>query len=116
MNENGKWSHYPHLKQVSFDILKLWEQGLSQKDIREMAKNKEIGDPPLSAQSVDRLYLELVQLKLIKKTENHIVGIVKKKFHTQLMRDVKNVNLGLFVIVELVIVKTQKGKNEDTNR
>ena len=30
-----------------------------------MAKNKEIGDPPLSAPSVDRLYLELKQLKII---------------------------------------------------
>ena len=41
-------------------------------ELHEMAKNKEIGDPPLSAQSVDRLYLELVQLKLIKKDrESH---------------------------------------------
>ena len=67
MNEGGEWKHYPYLKQGSFEILKLWKQGLSQKEIREMGKNKEIGDPPLSAQSVDRLYLELVRLKLIKK-------------------------------------------------
>ena len=67
MNEGGEWKHYPYLKQVSFEILKLHEQGLSQGQIREMARNKEIGTPPLSAPSVDRLYLELVKLKLIEK-------------------------------------------------
>jgi DNA-directed RNA polymerase subunit N (RpoN/RPB10) len=67
MNEGGEWNHYPYLKKVSFVILKLSEQGLSQQDIRVMANNKEIGEPPLSAPSVDRLYLELVRLKLIKK-------------------------------------------------
>jgi hypothetical protein len=65
MNEGGEWKHYPYLKQVSFEILKLSQQGLDQKQIREMAKNKEIGEPPLSAPSVDRLYLELKQLNLI---------------------------------------------------
>ncbi len=67
MNEGGEWNHYPYLKQVSFEILKLSQQGLSQQDIRVMANNKEIGEPPLSAPSVDRLYLELVRLKLIQK-------------------------------------------------
>tara|TARA_R100000687_G_scaffold82154_1_gene80666 strand:- start:1073 stop:1516 length:444 start_codon:yes stop_codon:yes gene_type:complete len=65
MSEQGEWKHYPFLKQNSFEILKLHEQGLSQQQIRDMAKNKEIGDPPLSAASVDRLYLELARLKLI---------------------------------------------------
>ena len=67
MNEGGEWKHYPYLNQVSFEILKLHEQGLSQQEIREMGKNKEIGDPPLSAPSVDRKYLELVKLQLIEK-------------------------------------------------
>ena len=67
MNEGGEWNHYPYLKQVSFEILKLSQQGLTQQEIRAMANNKEIGEPPLSAPSVDRLYLELVRLKLIKK-------------------------------------------------
>ena len=83
MDENGTWKHYPYLKQVSFEILKLWKQGLSQKEIREMGKNKEIGDPPLSAQSVDRLYLELVQLKLIKKDrESHCWNCKKEISHS----------------------------------
>jgi hypothetical protein len=68
MDEFGLWKHYPYLRQISFEILKLHEQGLSQHQIRDMAKNKEIGEegkPPLSWQSVDRLYLELKQLKII---------------------------------------------------
>ena len=67
MNEGGEWKHYPYLNQDSFEILKLHKQGLTQQEIREMGKNKEIGDPPLSAPSVDRKYLELVNLQLIEK-------------------------------------------------
>jgi hypothetical protein len=67
MNEGGEWKHYPYLKQDSFEILKLHKQGLTQQEIREMANNKEIGTPPLSAPSVDRKYLELVKLQLIEK-------------------------------------------------
>ena len=70
MNEGGEWKHYPYLKQVSFKILQLANSGLTQSEIREMGKNKEIaeeGKPPLSSSSVDRLYLELVKLGLIKK-------------------------------------------------
>jgi len=65
MNECGEWNHYPYLKQVSFEILKLHNAGVSQQDLRKMAESKEIGDPPLSAPSVDRLYLELKKLGLI---------------------------------------------------
>tara|TARA_R110000851_G_scaffold109544_1_gene231913 strand:+ start:673 stop:2736 length:2064 start_codon:yes stop_codon:yes gene_type:complete len=68
MNEDGEWSHYPFLKQISFEILKLHNQGLSQEEIRKMAENKEVrdgSDTPYSASSVDRLYLELVREGLI---------------------------------------------------
>ncbi len=68
MDENGIWKHYPYLPQVAFQILKLHTQGLSQQQIRDMAKNKEIGEPPLSASSVDRYYLELVNLGLISRS------------------------------------------------
>ena len=69
-NEDGEWSHYPFLKQVSFEILNLHEQGLTQEEIRQMAKDKEVrdgSDTPYSASSVDRLYLELVREGLINK-------------------------------------------------
>ena len=68
MDENGIWKHYPYLPQVAFQILKLHTQGLSQQQIRDMARNKEIGEPPLSAPSVDRYYLELVNLGLISRS------------------------------------------------
>ena len=68
MDENGIWKHYPYLPQVAFEILKLHTQGLSQQQIRDMARNKEIGEPPLSAPSVDRYYLELVNLGLINRS------------------------------------------------
>ena len=70
MDENGKWRHYPFLKQISFVILGLHEQGLSQEQIRSMAKEKEVRDMKDNAYSpshVDKLYKELVSLKLIKK-------------------------------------------------
>ena len=63
MDENGTWKHYPYLKQVSFEILKLHKQGLTQQQIRNM--HKEIGNPPLSSSSVDRYYKQLVELNLI---------------------------------------------------
>jgi hypothetical protein len=75
MNEDGEWKHYPFLKQISFEILRLSEQGLTQEEIREMAKNKEVrdgSDAAYSASSVDRLYLELVKEGLIvKKRSTH---------------------------------------------
>ena len=73
MNEDGEWKHYPYLKQISFVILQLHQQGLTQSEIREMAKNKEIKDEQGTTypqSTVDRLYLELVKLQLIKKNRN----------------------------------------------
>ena len=70
MDENGQWKHYPYLKQISFVILGLHNQGLTQEEIRNMAKNKEVRDmngTDYSSSSVDRLYKELVTLKLIDK-------------------------------------------------
>ena len=37
MDENGQWRHYPYLKQISFVILGLAEQGHTQEEIRAMA-------------------------------------------------------------------------------
>ena len=70
MNEDGEWSNYPFLKQISFEILKLHNQGLSQEEIRQMANDKQVrdaNDNDYSASSVDRLYLELVKEGLIEK-------------------------------------------------
>ena len=81
MNEDGEWKHYPYLKQISFEILRLHEQGLTQSEIREMSKNKEIKDEQgiaVPSSTVDRLYRDLVQLQLIKKnrkTLNVTTGI-----------------------------------------
>jgi len=70
MNEDGEWSNYPFLKQISFEILKLHNQGFSQEEIRQMANDKQVrdaNDNDYSASSVDRLYLELVKEGLIEK-------------------------------------------------
>ena len=70
MNEDGQWRNYPYLKQISFEILKLSEQGFNQEQLRQMAKDKEIKDSSgdsYSSSSVDRLYLELVNLGLIER-------------------------------------------------
>ena len=70
MNEDGQWKNYPYLKQISFEILKLSEQGFNQEQLRQMAKDKEIKDSSgdsYSSSSVDRLYLELVNLGLIER-------------------------------------------------
>ena len=69
-NQDGEWEHYPFLKQISFEILRLSEHGLTQEEIRKMAENKEVrdgSDVAYSASSVDRLYLELVKEGLIEK-------------------------------------------------
>ena len=66
-------------------ILKLHQQGLTQKEIREMAKNKEIAGADgvsLSWQSVDRLYLELVKLKLIDKKRDTVCWSCRKPIST----------------------------------
>ena len=71
MDENGQWKHYPYLKQISFVILGLHNQGLTQEEIRNMAKNKEVRDMhdnDYSSSHVDKLYKELVSLKLIDKS------------------------------------------------
>ena len=75
MNEDGHWEHYPYLKQISFVILGLSNQGYTQEEIRNMAKEKEVRDMKDNAYSpshVDKLYKELVSLKLIDKNrETH---------------------------------------------
>ena len=84
-NEDGEWSHYPFLKQVSFEILNLHEQGLTQEEIRQMAKDKEVrdgSDTPYSASSVDRLYLELVKEGLIVKERSTGCWSCKKPIST----------------------------------
>ena len=79
MNEYGEWKAYPYLKQVSFQILKFHNQGMSQKEIREIHKELD-----LSAPSVDRLYKELVELKLIQKErKSHCWKCKKEISHTQ---------------------------------
>ena len=79
MNEYGEWKTYPYLKQVSFQILKFHNQGMSQKEIREIHKELD-----LSAPSVDRLYKELVELKLIQKErKSHCWKCKKEISHTQ---------------------------------
>ena len=95
MDEFGMWKHYPYLKQVSFEILKLHDQGLSQNQIRDMAKNKEIGDPPLSAPSVDRLYLELVHLKIIKKDRQSFCWKCKKEISHSAHERCQKCNYGI---------------------
>ena len=70
MSEQGEWKHYPYLKQISFVILGLANQGYTQEQIRTMAKNKEVRDHnnvDYSSSHVDRLYKQLVTLGLIKK-------------------------------------------------
>ena len=81
MNEEGEWSNYPFLKQISFEILKLHNQGLSQEEIRQLAKDKQVrdaNDNDYSASSVDRLYLELVREKLIIKDRETFCWSCKK--------------------------------------
>ena len=85
MNEDGEWKHYPYLKQISFEILRLHEQGLTQSEIREMAKNKEIKDEQgiaVPTSTVDRLYRDLVQLQLIKKNRKTHCWDCKEKIST----------------------------------
>ena len=70
MDESGKWLHYPYLKQISFVIHDLHKKGHTQEEIRNMAENKEVRDKnndPYSASHVDKLYRELVALKLIER-------------------------------------------------
>ena len=111
MNEDGEWKHYPYLKQISFEILRLHEQGLTQSEIREMSKNKEIKDEQgiaVPTSTVDRLYRDLVQLQLIKKIEKLIVGIVRK-ISTDADGVALNVRQGFPVqIVDLAFVKNLK--------
>ena len=85
MNEDGEWKHYPYLKQISFEILRLHEQGLTQSEIREMSKNKEIKDEQgiaVPTSTVDRLYRDLVQLQLIKKNRKTHCWDCKEKIST----------------------------------
>ena len=86
MNEDGEWSNYPFLKQISFEILKLHNQGLSQEEIRQMANDKQVrdaNDNDYSASSVDRLYLELVKEGLIIKERQAGCWSCKKPISTE---------------------------------
>tara|TARA_R100001126_G_scaffold63223_1_gene36092 strand:- start:572 stop:2596 length:2025 start_codon:yes stop_codon:yes gene_type:complete len=68
MNEDGQWKEYPYLKQIYFEVLKLHQQGYSQKQIREMAKDQMVVDKydkAYSSSHVDKMYKELQLLKLI---------------------------------------------------
>ena len=68
MNEDGQWKEYPYLKQIYFEVLKLHQQGYSQKEIREMAKDQMVVDKydkAYSSSHVDKMYKELQLLKLI---------------------------------------------------
>ena len=59
--ENGVWTEYPFLKQISFKILELAKQGLRQVQIRAMAKELKCSEA-----TVDRLHKQLRNLGLIK--------------------------------------------------
>ncbi len=86
MNEDGEWSNYPFLKQISFVILGLHNQGLSQEDIRKLANDKQVrdaNDNDYSASSVDRLYLELVKEGLIPKNRKSGCWSCKKEISTE---------------------------------
>ena len=86
MNEDGEWSNYPFLKQISFVILGLHNQGLTQEEIRNMAKDKQVrdaNDNDYSASSVDRLYLELVKEGLIIKERQAGCWSCKKPISTE---------------------------------
>ena len=75
MDENGQWRHYPYLKQISFVILGLAEQGHTQEEIRAMAKEqmvRDMNDNAYSPSHVDKLYKELVSLKLIEKKRSTV--------------------------------------------
>jgi hypothetical protein len=86
MNEDGQWKHYPFLKQISFVILGLAKQGHTQEEIREMAKNNEVRDrhnEPYSSSHVDKLYKELVTLKLIDKDRKTVCWNCKEPISTE---------------------------------
>ena len=85
MNEDGEWSNYPFLKQISFVILGLHNQGLTQEEIRNMAKDKQVrdaNDNDYSPSHVDRLYLELVKEELIVKSRETGCWSCKKPIST----------------------------------
>ena len=85
MNEDGEWSNYPFLKQISFVILGLHNQGLTQEEIRNMAKDKQVrdaNDNDYSPSHVDRLYLELVKEGLIVKERQAGCWSCKKPIST----------------------------------
>ena len=84
-SEDGEWSNYPYLKQISFVILDLHNQGLTQEQIRDMAKDKQVRDAKdndYSPSHVDRLYLELVKEGLIVKDRQTGCWSCKKPIST----------------------------------
>jgi hypothetical protein len=98
MDENGQWKHYPFLKQISFVILGLANQGHTQEQIREMAKNKEVRDMKDNAYSsshVDKLYKELVHLKLIKKDRESFCWKCKQEISHDAHERCKNCDYGI---------------------
>jgi len=98
MDENGQWKHYPFLKQISFVILGLANQGYSQEQIRELAKNNEVRDMKDNAYSsshVDKLYKELVHLKLIKKDRTSVCWKCKQEISHDAHERCKNCDYGI---------------------
>ena len=108
-------AHYPYLKQISFVILGLAEQGHTQEEIRAMAKEqmvRDMNDNAYSPSHVDKLYKELVSLKLIEKKDLLFVGIVESQYQQQQMGAVTSAIQGSPVlIVENVIAKNLELKS-----
>jgi hypothetical protein len=98
MDENGQWRHYPYLKQISFVILGLAEQGHTQEEIRAMAKEqmvRDMNDNPYSPSHVDKLYKELVSLKLIEKKRSTVCWNCKEPISTEADGSCEKCNTGI---------------------
>ena len=96
--EPFQWKHYPFLKQISFVILGLANQGHTQEEIRNMAKEKEVRDMNDNAYSpshVDKLYKELVSLKLIEKNRETMCWNCKKPISTEEDGSCEKCNTGI---------------------
>ena len=98
MDENGQWRHYPYLKQISFVILGLAEQGHTQEEIRAMAKEqmvRDMNDNAYSPSHVDKLYKELVSLKLIEKKRSTVCWNCKEPISTEADGSCEKCNTGI---------------------
>jgi len=98
MDENGQWRHYPYLKQISFVILGLAEQGHTQEEIRAMAKEqmvRDMNDNAYSPSHVDKLYKELVSLKLIEKKRSTVCWDCREPISTEADGSCEKCNTGI---------------------